>query len=29
MCENVDINVSATDTEKRMIKQLLETGVYI
>lgn len=29
MCENVNINVSATDTEKRMIKQLLETGVYI
>lgn len=29
MCENVNINVSATDTEKKMIKQLLETGVYI
>lgn len=29
MCENVNINVSATDTEKRMIKQLLETGIYI
>ena len=29
VCDNVDINVSATDTEKRMIKQLLETGVYI
>ena len=29
VCNNVDINVSATDTEKRMIKQLLETGVYI
>lgn len=29
VCENVDINVSATDTEKRIIKQLLETGIYI
>lgn len=29
VCNNVDINVSATDTEKRMIKQLLETGIYI
>ncbi len=29
MCENVNINVSGTDTEKRMIKQLLETGIYI
>ena len=29
MCENANINVSATDTEKRMIKQLLETGIYI
>lgn len=29
ICENVNINVSATDTEKRMIKQLLETGIYI
>ena len=29
MCENVNINVSATDTEKLMIKQLLETGIYI
>ena len=29
VCENVNINVSATDTEKRMIKQLLETGIYI
>lgn len=29
VCDNVDINVSATDTEKRMIKQLLETGIYI
>ena len=29
MCENVNINVSATGTEKQMIKQLLETGIYI
>ena len=29
VCDNVDINISATDTEKRMIKQLLETGIYI
>ena len=29
MCENVNINVSATVTEKQMIKQLLETGIYI
>ena len=29
VCDNIDINVSATDTEKRMIKQLLETGIYI
>ena len=29
VCNNVDINVSATDTEKRLIKQLLETGIYI
>lgn len=29
VCDNVDINVSATDTEKRMIKRLLETGIYI
>ena len=29
MCENVNINVSATATEKQMIKQLLETGIYI
>ena len=29
MCENVNINVSATDTEKQMIKRLLETGIYI
>lgn len=29
VCDNVDINVSATNTEKRMIKQLLETGIYI
>lgn len=29
VCNNVDINVSATDTEKRLIKQLLETGVYL
>ena len=29
VCENVNVNVSATATEKQMIKQLLETGVYI
>lgn len=29
MCENVNINVSATVTEKQMIKQLLENGIYI
>ena len=29
MCENVNINVSSTGTEKQMIKQLLETGIYI
>ena len=29
MCENVNINVSANVTEKQMIKQLLETGIYI
>lgn len=29
VCDNIDINISATDTEKRMIKQLLETGIYI
>ena len=29
VCENVNINISATATEKQMIKQLLETGVYI
>lgn len=29
MCENVNINVSATVTEKQMIKQLLESGIYI
>lgn len=29
VCENVNINVSATATEKQMIKQLLENGVYI
>ena len=29
VCDNVDINVSATNTEKRMIKQLLESGIYI
>ena len=29
MCENVNINVSATGAEKQMIKQLLETGIYI
>lgn len=29
VCENVNINISATVTEKQMIKQLLENGVYI
>lgn len=29
VCENVNINVSATDAEKQMIKRLLENGIYI
>lgn len=29
VCENVNVNISATGTEKQMIKQLLENGIYI
>ena len=29
VCENVNINVSATNAEKQMIKRLLENGIYI